>query len=72
MFERSSAATAEPGPSLYGGSLVRLRDSKGLGYLATLLEKPGREFHVMDLGAQGHGGSPRLRWRVDGGPIATS
>src|SRR4030095_14272754 len=27
----------------------RLRDTKGLGYLATLLRHPGREFHVLDL-----------------------
>jgi len=27
----------------------RLKDSKGLQYLATLLAEPGREFHVLDL-----------------------
>ena len=27
----------------------RLKDSKGLGYLARLLAEPGREFHVLDL-----------------------
>jgi tetratricopeptide (TPR) repeat protein len=37
---------------VYEGSLVRLRDSKGLHYLATLLATPGREFHVIDLEAQ--------------------
>ena len=36
----------------YEGSLVRLRDSKGLRYLATLLANPGREFHVVDLEAE--------------------
>lgn len=39
---------------VYEGSLVRLRDSKGLHYLATLLASPGREFHVIDLEAQEH------------------
>ncbi len=34
---------------IYEGSLVRLRDSKGLRYLAALLTNPGREFHVVDL-----------------------
>lgn len=33
----------------YDGSLVRLRDSKGLGYLSRLLTNPGREFHVVDM-----------------------
>jgi tetratricopeptide (TPR) repeat protein len=37
---------------VYEGSLVRLRDSKGLRYLATLLANPGREFHVVDLEAE--------------------
>lgn len=35
----------------YGGSVVRVRDSKGLRYLARLLAQPGREFHVVDLEA---------------------
>jgi hypothetical protein len=33
----------------YGGKSFRLRDSKGLGYLAHLLRHPGAEFHVLDL-----------------------
>ena len=33
----------------YHGSLVRLRDSVGLGYVETLLKNPGREFHVLAL-----------------------
>ena len=32
-----------------GGKSVRLKDSKGLGYLAHLLRHPGVEFHVLDL-----------------------
>jgi len=34
----------------HGGAAVRLKDTKGLAYLATLLAHPGREFHVLDLG----------------------
>src|ERR1700688_4675501 len=33
----------------YGGKAFRLKDSKGLGYLAHLLRHPGAEFHVLDL-----------------------
>ena len=32
-----------------GDETFRLRDTKGLGYLAILLSQPGREVHVMDL-----------------------
>jgi tetratricopeptide (TPR) repeat protein len=32
-----------------GQGSFRLRDTKGLAYLATLLRHPGREFHVLDL-----------------------
>jgi tetratricopeptide (TPR) repeat protein len=33
----------------FEGHTVRLRDQKGLHYLARLLTDPGREFHVLDL-----------------------
>jgi tetratricopeptide (TPR) repeat protein/uncharacterized membrane protein len=33
----------------YGQNSFRLKDSKGLGYLAHLLRHPGVEFHVLDL-----------------------
>lgn len=33
----------------YEGSVFRLKDSKGLGYLAQLLARPRREVHVLDL-----------------------
>jgi hypothetical protein len=33
----------------YQGDEFRLRDVKGLGYIATLLAAPGRELHVLDL-----------------------
>jgi tetratricopeptide (TPR) repeat protein len=32
-----------------GGNSFRLKDTKGLGYLAHLLRHPGAEFHVLDL-----------------------
>ncbi len=32
-----------------GGSLLRLKDTKGLRYIAHLLRHPGREFHALDL-----------------------
>ena len=35
----------------YQGQLCRLKEAKGLHYLATLLRSPGREFHVADLAA---------------------
>src|SRR5262249_31607630 len=35
----------------HAGKVARLRDSKGLRYLARLLGEPGREFHVLDLAA---------------------
>jgi hypothetical protein len=36
---------------VFDGSLVRLRDAKGLRHLARLLTHPGREFHALDLEA---------------------
>src|SRR6267143_4645042 len=33
----------------YGGNAFRLKDSRGLGYLAHLLRHPAIEFHVLDL-----------------------
>ena len=61
---RVEAAAAEVGGNLfrregeywtvrYGGSVARLRDAKGLRYLARLLGDPGREFHAADLAAAG-------------------
>lgn len=50
---------------VYDGSLVRLRDSKGLRHLSRLLANPGREFHVVDLEREHNpavpaGSGPRL------------
>ncbi len=62
---------------VYEGSLVRLRDSKGLRYLSRMLADPGREFHVIDLvgeqnrevrpasGAGRRAGSAELETRPD-------
>ena len=45
----------------YGDQVARVRDAKGLQYLARLLREPGREFHVLDLGFEGGepGAGPR-------------
>ena len=40
----------------FAGQGFRLKDVKGLHYLAYLLRNPGREFHVLDLAAAGAGG----------------
>src|SRR5260370_25356254 len=41
----------------YGRKSFRLKDTKGLGYLAHLLRHPAAEFHVLDL-AGGVAGPP--------------
>ena len=35
----------------FNGDTVRIRDVKGMRYLARLLAEPGREYHVLDLAA---------------------
>src|SRR5260370_4105003 len=37
----------------WAGKTSRLKDSKGLGYIAHLLRYPGQEFHVLDMVAPG-------------------
>jgi tetratricopeptide (TPR) repeat protein len=62
----------------YEGSVARLRDAKGLRYLAQLLGNPGREYHAIDLeaadsqtarpapsGVRGGAGPGELRVRRD-------
>jgi tetratricopeptide (TPR) repeat protein len=47
----------------FAGQGFRLKDVKGLRYLAQLLRHPGREFHVLDLAAAEQGsraGDPRM------------
>ena len=43
----------------YAGIQTRLKDIKGLRYIAQLLKVPGREVHVLDLAATVEGGFPR-------------
>lgn len=45
---------------VYEGAVFRLKDSKGLGYLAHLLARPRREVHVVDLFAATEGTPPML------------
>ncbi|MGA9723242.1 MAG: hypothetical protein WBQ86_12365, partial [Candidatus Binatus sp.] len=44
----------------YGGATCRLKDMKGLGYIAHLIAHPGHRIHVLDLFAQvgGSGAAP--------------
>ena len=35
----------------FGGEVIRMKNSRGLGYLAQLLANPGTEIHVLDLTA---------------------
>jgi hypothetical protein len=37
----------------YQGKLLRLKDAKGVRYVARLLREPGREFHALDLALEG-------------------
>ncbi|HSK91557.1 MAG TPA: hypothetical protein VK875_09605 [Euzebyales bacterium] len=50
----------------FDGHTVRVRDLKGMRYLARLLADPGREFHVLDLVATEAGGAAG-----DGGQAAS-
>ncbi|HUQ40830.1 MAG TPA: hypothetical protein VM030_11820, partial [Acidimicrobiales bacterium] len=45
----------------YGSESFRARDSKGLGYIATLLRHPGKEFHAIDLVSPGSGAAGRAK-----------
>src|SRR5215470_9681955 len=47
----------------YGGHITRLKDTRGLGYIAHLLRHPGAEFHVLDL----HGGIANRREEDEAG-----
>ncbi len=56
----------------FDGSTVRVRDSKGMGYLARLLADPGREVHVLDLaGAPGATGGTAATTAAGGDDLAT-
>jgi tetratricopeptide (TPR) repeat protein len=45
---------------IFGGRTVRVRDLKGMRYLARLLADPGREYHVLDLVAAEAGRGARV------------
>ena len=49
----------------FAGDLLRLRDSKGLGYIARLLREPGQAVHVLEL----TGGGDGRRLDGDAGPL---
>jgi hypothetical protein len=58
---------------VFEGSVVRLRDAKGLRHLARLLAHPGREFHAVDLEAAQSRPSPAVvgpGGRAGGGELA--
>jgi AAA ATPase domain len=50
---------------VFDGSVVRLKDTKGLRHLARLLAHPGREFHATDLEAADRGTPPAASGRRD-------
>jgi tetratricopeptide (TPR) repeat protein len=54
----------------YGGKSFRLKDSKGLGYIAHLLRHPAAEFHVLDLmgGIAGQGEEDEANQLARGSP----
>ena len=52
----------------FQGAAFRLRDSKGLHYIAALLHQPGRELHSLDL-AGGPSDGKALHGGGDAGPI---
>jgi len=55
----------------FRGKKVRMRRSKGLELMLTLMREPGREFHVADLGRIGgrNGLSGEVMQPADGGPL---
>jgi non-specific serine/threonine protein kinase len=55
----------------YEGTVLRLRDAKGLRYLACLLQHPDREFHVLDLVVAGADQDPPPQADPARGPGAT-
>ena len=57
----------------FEGRTTRVRDLKGLGYIARLLQAPGREVHAVELAGYGHGaragGAPDPYADRDAGPF---
>jgi hypothetical protein len=54
----------------YEGQPFRLRDVKGLRYIAALLARPGREVHVLELVSAATGQPPEARARGAEGDLA--
>jgi hypothetical protein len=52
----------------YEGSVCRLKDARGLHYIAALLRHPGEEFHARDLVGSG-GGEAGARDTGSAGPV---
>ena len=52
----------------FEGHTVRVRDRKGMRYLARLFADPGREFHVLDLVAAETGSPVRVAGDQTGSP----
>ena len=57
---------------VFDGQTVRVRDLKGMHYLARLLAEPGRELHVLDLVAAETGRETPSDRRPDDLPVTTS
>ena len=55
---------------IFDGHTVRVRDLKGMRYLARLLADPGREYHVLDLVAAETGGGAACRRSAGRRPAA--
>ena len=55
---------------IFDGHTVRVRDLKGMHYLARLLADPGREYHVLDLVAAETGSGAQRRQQPGGQPAA--
>ena len=61
----------------YRGAVCRVKDAKGLHYIAYLLRHPGREFHVLDLvttvegGREADGGRRKAHQRDETGDTRT-
>jgi AAA ATPase domain len=50
----------------FDGGIIRVRDAKGMAYLARLLANPGREVHVLDLAGQSGVSAVGARHNEDG------
>jgi hypothetical protein len=78
--ERPATGPAPPRPAVFrkegefwtlawDGTVCRLKDSRGLHYLAVLLRHPGEEFHARDLVATAGAGEPGPRETGSAGPV---